>query len=195
MCFRPHCRTITTFTISQITSHQHNLTHYQYRPTNTLFWFKALGLHERKARWCGAEPNSSGSDTVVVERKQGCVRNVFTHNPNASSWAPSPRAWWLCKRHEPHRTRWAGTAPQRCDPSESVPTFSPTGVYTTTSRINLTGEKGRTAVMHRLLADKKETEYNWPFKTANSVIYCYYPTKTSWCSQHTILVLFLFVSQ
>jgi len=77
---------------------------------------------------CGAEMDSARSEWDWTRWGMRVSQKCLTYNPGASSWAPSPRAWWLCKRHEPPRIRWAGTAPRRCDPSESVPTFSPGSV-------------------------------------------------------------------
>lgn len=82
----------------------------------------------RVGLWCGAEVDSARSEWDWTRRGMRVSQKCLTYNPGASSWAPSPRAWWLCKRPEPHRIRWAGTAPRRCDPSESVPTFSPGSV-------------------------------------------------------------------
>lgn len=41
---------------------------------------------------------------------------VHTYIPDAFSWAPSLREWWLCRQRGPYLIPLAGTAQRQCDP-------------------------------------------------------------------------------
>lgn len=133
------------------------------------------------------------SETEHVE-EWGWVKKCLTYNPGASSWAPSPRAWWLCKRHEPPQIRWAGTAPRRCDPSESVPTFSP-GSVDNHLKNQLQGEGQSKCIWYSPTKNETESKVALQKLTMSISPFGFQPERLNWRIQKHKNICLRFISK
>lgn len=174
----PHdCNGVLLVTIGQIPSDQHS----QYRPKNTIiifFYQKTAGLHVRKARWFGAEPNSSSSDTAVVERKQGCQKRLNLQSKCfflgaitscvvalQTARATSDPVSWYCA---------AAMRSVRVCPD----IFSHWCLYNHLKNQPHRGKGKDSRNAQAISRQKKIRDTNWPFKTATLDFFSY-PTRTN----------------